>query len=149
MVLNVPQYEGLSIQAILDKGKENDRVADYLPDERDFARLPRSFIVNVTFTLMGDPFKIWVHNRIKERNEKIAEGRNLIIELDPAVAKAFRDSVNISSKSCSLQVLSAASVSDSNFLCSKQRQRCASLEIRHQEKENASVDSGPRRLEVT
>ena len=99
MVLNVPQYEGLSIQAILDKGKENERVADYLPDDCNFARLPRSFIVNVTFTLMGDPFKIWVHNRIKERNEKIAEGRNLIIELDPAVAKAFRDSVNISSKS--------------------------------------------------
>ena len=130
MVLNVPHYQGLSIEAILDKGKEDERVARHLPDERDLARLPRSFIVNVTYTLMGDRFSAWVHNLIKERNEKVAENRSLMIELDPAVAKAFRDSVNISSKSCPTQVLPEASVSDSYFICSKQRQRCASVEIR-------------------
>ena len=100
MVLNVPQYQGLSIEAILDKGKEDERVARYLPDERDLARLPRSFIVNVTYTLMGDRFSFWVHNLIKERNEKLAENRSLMIELDPAVAKAFRDSLD----KCELKV---------------------------------------------
>ena len=129
MVLNVPQYQGLSIESILDKGKEDERVARYLPDERDLARLPRSFIVNVTYTLMGDCFSVWVHNLIKERNEKLAENRSLMIELDPAVAKAFRDSVNISSKSWPPRVLLEASVSNSYFICSKQRQRCTSLEI--------------------
>ena len=47
---------------------------------------------------MGEKFKSWVHEVIVERNNRIAENRKLIIELDPAVAIAFRDSVNISSK---------------------------------------------------
>ena len=97
-VLNVPQYEGLSIDRILEKGQEHPQVVNYLPDERDIERLPRSFIVNVTYTLMGEKFKSWVHEVIVERNNRIAENRKLIIELDPAVATAFRDSVNISSK---------------------------------------------------
>ena len=54
--------------------------------------------MNVTYTLMGEKFKNWVHEIIKERNDKVAENRKLIIELDPDVAAAFRDSVNISSK---------------------------------------------------
>ena len=97
-VLNVPQYEGLSIDRILEKGQEHPQVVNYLPDERDIDRLPRSFIVNVTYTLMGEKFKSWVQEVIVERNNRIAENRKLIIELDPAVATAFRDSVNISSK---------------------------------------------------
>ena len=97
-MLNVPQYEGLSIDRILEKGQEHPEVVNYLPDERDIERLPRSFIVNVTYTLMGEKFKSWVHEVIVERNNRIAENRKLIIELDPAVAAAFRDSVNISSK---------------------------------------------------
>ena len=97
-MLNVPQYEGLSIDRILEKGQEHPQVVNYLPDEHDIDRLPRSFIVNVTYTLMGEKFKSWVQEVIVERNNKIAENRKLIIELDPAVATAFRDSVNISSK---------------------------------------------------
>ena len=97
-MLNVPQYEGLSIERILEKGQEHPEVVNYLPDERDIERLPRSFIVNVTYTLMGEKFKSWVLEVIVERNNRIAENRKLIIELDPAVAAAFRDSVNISSK---------------------------------------------------
>ena len=54
--------------------------------------------MNVTYTLMQEPFKVWVRDLIKSRNDKVAENRNLMIELDPEVARAFRDSVNISSK---------------------------------------------------
>jgi hypothetical protein len=39
-----------------------------------------------------------VNQCIKERNEKVAENRNLIIELDPEIAAAFAKSINISSK---------------------------------------------------
>ena len=54
--------------------------------------------MNVTYTLMGEKFKNWVHEIIKERNDKVAERQKLIIELDPDVAAAFKNSVNISSK---------------------------------------------------
>ena len=39
-----------------------------------------------------------VKEAIKRRNDLVAENRNLIIELDPEIAAAFNQSVNISSK---------------------------------------------------
>ena len=72
-VLNVPHYEGLSIETILQFGEEHPEVSNHLPDDRDIPRLPRQFIVDVTYTLMGEPFKKWVHEVIKDRNKKIAE----------------------------------------------------------------------------
>jgi len=47
---------------------------------------------------MKEPFKNWVGERVKIRNDTIAENRNLIIELDPEVAEAFKKSLNVSSK---------------------------------------------------
>ena len=119
-MLNVPQYEGLSIDRILEKGQEHPQVVNYLPDERDIERLPRSFIVNVTYTLMGEKFKSWVHEVIVERNNRIAENRKLIIELDPAVAIAFRDSVNISSKFWPSVLATLKCCANSCFIFSKQ-----------------------------
>ena len=39
-----------------------------------------------------------VKEAIKRRNDLVAENRNLIIELDPEIAAAFKESINISSK---------------------------------------------------
>ena len=97
-MLHAPLYKGLSIDAFLTEGAKNDRVMDYLPDERDISRLPRQFIVNVLFTIMGEPISDFVKKSIKARNDAVAENRNLIIELDPEIAAAFAKSINISSK---------------------------------------------------
>jgi hypothetical protein len=94
----VPLYKGLSIENIMEVGLKHELVSQYLPDERDMHRLPRQFIVNIIFTIVQDPFKLWVKERIKARNDTVAENRSLIIDLDPEIAAAFRNSVNISSK---------------------------------------------------
>ena len=39
-----------------------------------------------------------IKEAIKNRNDLVAENRNLIIELDPEIANAFKQSLNISSK---------------------------------------------------
>ena len=52
-------YEWLSIEKILAKSRENKEVASYLPDERDLHRLPRQFLINVVYTIMGEDFKQW------------------------------------------------------------------------------------------
>ena len=39
--LHAPLYKGLSIEGFLEEGAKDDRVKDYLPDERDMPRLPR------------------------------------------------------------------------------------------------------------
>jgi len=39
---------------MLEKGEEDPEVAKYLPEtEDDFKRLPRQFIANVTYKVMG------------------------------------------------------------------------------------------------
>ena len=73
-------------------------MASYLPDDKDISRLPRYFIVNLLFTVVGAPIKEFISKRVRERNDEIAENRNLMIEVDAAVAAAFKQSVNISSK---------------------------------------------------
>lgn len=50
------------------------------------------------FTVVGKPISDLVKKSIKERNDTVAENRNLIIELDPEIAAAFAKSINISSK---------------------------------------------------
>ena len=56
-------------------------------------------MVNVLYTIVGQPFADWVQHHIDERNEKLAREQNLNIELDPEIAAAFRASSQISSKS--------------------------------------------------
>ena len=47
---------------------------------------------------MGDEFATFVKENIKARNDHIAEKQDLIIELDPVIAAAFGNSLNISSR---------------------------------------------------
>ena len=91
-------YKGLTIEAILEQGKRNDQVLTHLPDAADIHRLPRQWIINVIYTLVGEPFANWVKDLIKSRNDHVAEQNELMLELDPEIAAAFRGSLNISSK---------------------------------------------------
>ena len=49
---------------IILKAKEYPHVAKYLPDENDFGKLPRQWIINVVFSLVGQPFSEWVSSNI-------------------------------------------------------------------------------------
>jgi hypothetical protein len=106
----------------MEFGRKTDHVRHYLPEERDLHRLPRQFIVNIIFTIVQDPFKVWVKERIKARNDTVAENRSLLISLDPEIAAAFRNSVNISSKSFVFRKhLNMKSSTNISYLCSPER----------------------------
>ena len=59
-------------------------------------RLPKQWIANVAYSILGDTFSNWVKEQIVERNEKVAEKGNLMIELDPEVHAAFQNSTHVS-----------------------------------------------------
>ena len=43
-----------------------------LPIEpREVEKLPRAYLANVIYTIVGKPFRDWVDGAIKTRNEKI------------------------------------------------------------------------------
>ena len=71
----------------------------YLPDDEDeLAKLPRQWIINICVTVLGDRFKDWVLDLCEERNLDRQNKKNLMIEMDPAMATKFKASSHVSSK---------------------------------------------------
>ena len=50
---------------------------------KEVLKMPRSYISNVLYTMIGQPFKDWVNEQIEKRNIKIVEDQNLAIQMDP------------------------------------------------------------------
>ena len=59
-VIAVPQYESLTMDTILDFGLAHKDVVDALPVVKEIRKMPRQYIANLIFTLVGDSFKKWV-----------------------------------------------------------------------------------------
>ena len=70
----VPQFEDLDKQDMLDFGAGYPKVMEALPlVEHERAKLHRSYLANVIYTLVGDPFRKWVNNVMELRNRKIQQ----------------------------------------------------------------------------
>ena len=75
-----------------------ENVADYMPDGADLLRMPRQWLINVAYTIIGEPFEKWIGGQVTTRNTKVAENNKLMIHLDPTIAQCFKDSTQVSSK---------------------------------------------------
>ena len=97
--MGVPLYEGLSTNDILRFADDNEEVQACLPLEpREIDKLLRQYVINVVYTIIGEPFRLWVESVMTARDEKVARERSLGIELDPEILRVFRNSTAISSK---------------------------------------------------
>ena len=66
--------------------------------KKEIDKLPRQYLANVIYTLVGKPFDAWVEARIEARNQKIKEKGQMQIELDPEIAAIFHASTAVSGK---------------------------------------------------
>lgn len=96
--LQVPQYEGLAVGAMLIFIQEHREVFKYLPDQVEIQKCPKQWLINVIYTVVQDPFGVWVKQQIESRNQRVAVVKNLLIDMDPEVAEAFAASTAVSSK---------------------------------------------------
>ena len=63
--LNVPQYEGLKIEAFFKFANNYPEVLRALPTEQaEKEKLPRQYVINVIYTLVGEPFRNWVDKQV-------------------------------------------------------------------------------------
>ena len=70
--LHIPFFEGLTVERMLAHAMKTPHVAKALPiEEKEIFKLPREYIGNVLFTLVGDRFKKWVESKIEDRNQKM------------------------------------------------------------------------------
>ena len=61
-------------------------MSPYLPEPREFKKVPKQWIANVCATILGDTFTNWVSKQVEERNKKIVKDRGLGIQMDPRLA---------------------------------------------------------------
>ena len=83
--LAIPQYEGLGIKEILQQAVSSPDCADYLPEAEEFRKLPRQWLINVSYTLIGQPFADWARGIINTRNQRLVEEQKLAIDIDPQI----------------------------------------------------------------
>ena len=95
----IPQFEGLTFEAILEYASARPDVMRCLPIElKEIDKLPRQYLANIVYTKVGKPFFDWVDNKIKARNAKVTSDKDLIIEMDEDIARVFQASTAVSGK---------------------------------------------------
>ena len=50
------------------------------------------------YTVVGQDFATWIRRQIEQQNQERASEQQLMIDLDPEVAKAFRASTRVSTR---------------------------------------------------
>ena len=78
-VAAVPHIEGLTVQDFLAYAKRNPPVLKYLPDERDWVHIDRSWLCNILYTLDPDGVQSKIDDAREVRKEKLEESRNLTV----------------------------------------------------------------------
>ena len=97
--IQIPHFEGLSTETMLYHARNWPDVAMALPSEqREIEKLPRQYIANVIYTVVGPVFKQWVDGEINKRNAKIIEDQDLAIDMDPEIHAAFMASQHVSTQ---------------------------------------------------
>ena len=57
----IPQFEGLTIEDLLAYVEMYPEVKRALPKvDKEIRKLPRGYIANVVYSIVGEPFQTWV-----------------------------------------------------------------------------------------
>ena len=75
---------------------DNQEMLSYLPEAKEVEKLPKQYLVNLVYAVVGDDFKAWVHDRIQQRNSKVTVEKDLMINFDEEIAAAFMNSTAVS-----------------------------------------------------
>ena len=71
----------------------------YLPErELEIPKTPKAWIGNVITSVKGDEFNNWVKAQMNNRHQKVAVKKDIMIQMDPEIARVFQSSSAISSK---------------------------------------------------
>ena len=74
-------------------------VFQYLPEvEIELPKTPKQWVSNVITSVVGEPFTKWVKKQVQARHAKVAVQNDLMIQMDPEIAKVFQQSTAVSSK---------------------------------------------------
>ena len=94
---HAPQFKGLNIEQMLSWASQYPEVAAALPSEStELEKLHRDYVSSVIYTIVGQPFVVWVQSKVEERNQHIQESQDKNVMLDPEIAQILQASHAIS-----------------------------------------------------
>ena len=99
------RYDGLAVKDIIEWADTwHPVIFDYLPHRKlELPKTPKQWVVNVFATILKENFIKWVDEQVDARHAKVAKEKDLMIKMDPEMAKVFRQSNAVSSK-CHLEI---------------------------------------------
>ena len=56
----------------------------------ELPKTPKQWIANVCATVLEDRFAKWVKAQVDKRHEKVAVQKDLMIDIDPEIARVFQ-----------------------------------------------------------
>ena len=86
------RYEGLGVKEIRDfLDKHHPYTYAYLPEPNlELPKVPKEWFGNVCATVIKDDFSTWVKSQVDARHKKVATQNNMLIQMDPEMAKIFQ-----------------------------------------------------------
>ena len=84
-------------------------------------------MLNVIYTLIGQPFRAWVDRLVDSRHEEIAEQKQLYIEMDPEIASIYNQS----------KAVSTSQGSSFNLMKASAKRRRSKKQIEEEKKQEA------------
>ena len=73
-------------------------VQEFLPISKELTKMSRKYICDVIYSIVGDEFEDWVNQRVQHRHQKMAEKKDLMLSLDPEIARCYEASHSVSCK---------------------------------------------------
>ena len=97
-ISQIPHYDGLTVQDLLEFARSKDNIKSYLPDEKDWVHLDRQWLGDVLYTLDAKAIQDKIDKSMTARKHKIEESRHELVEMQPEFAQALEKSIQFSSK---------------------------------------------------
>ena len=98
----IPQFESLAVKDMrkfIYEHPTKEIILKYFPTEnKEWEKLPRQYVANVIYTVVGEGFQQWVQDNVNARNEKIKQEKDMLVELDPEILAIFKASTSVSGK---------------------------------------------------
>ena len=89
IIINVPQYEGLTVKDLVKFDETEFDIRKFLP-EYDYHKDPnRSWLCNIINTIIPEKFNKFIDKKIKERNKKLITSQNLTVNAKEEFIKIF------------------------------------------------------------
>lgn len=85
----MPHYESLTVSELAKYAAEKPGMLEFLPEQCEWRKLPRQWLIDLLYTYVGDVFEQWVKQRVSARDQAFVDKRALGIAVAPEIAHFF------------------------------------------------------------